>query len=48
MIIDPDGEEKDKIWNFQELRVYFNYVKSLEPVMTKNANAVIQRFNLLM
>ena len=36
-------EEEDPLWDFNELRLYINFAKSLEPSLTNEANVVIQK-----
>ena len=37
-------KEKLKPWKFEQLRLYINYVKKFEPMLTPEANLVIQRY----
>ena len=33
---------QDEIWDFEKLRVYINYVRTLKPILTEKANKIIQ------
>ena len=37
------NDTQKSLWDFEELRLYVNYVKSLEPNLTPDANSVIQK-----
>lgn len=38
------AKEKTKPWKFDQLRLYLNYVKKFIPILTPDANQVIQRY----
>ena len=41
------NQDKER-WSIEKLRLYINYAKTLEPILTYNANKVIQRFFLIL
>jgi DNA replicative helicase MCM subunit Mcm2 (Cdc46/Mcm family) len=42
--IKENEKVQEKVWSFDKLKLYLNYVKNLEPNLTEEANIVIQRF----
>jgi DNA replicative helicase MCM subunit Mcm2 (Cdc46/Mcm family) len=36
-------KDENVTWDFDELRLYLNYARSLEPCLTNEANIVIQK-----